>query len=132
MLRAHGDIAGESDVRALATDGGGIDDLSSDFMLVRAVMLAAGRILGSERVVAVAPKRGWLLVRSGRPGDLRAALPLLQAADGVAGRAGEHALSRMAFHFTQGESVGVTVRHGNSGYVSLIRSKEDEWLGGAA
>jgi hypothetical protein len=125
MLRAIGDLSVSPS--RMATEGGGVDDLSSDVLLDGSTLANAAEQLGTTALIAIVPKRGWLLVARGTPGDIQAAQPLHQAADGIAGRAGAHALSRAVFFLKDGDLVGISVSRGNDGYISLMRADEEHW-----
>jgi hypothetical protein len=121
LLRGMGDPAGP--VQAMATDGGGIDDLSSDFLLDARFMAQAAELLRGDDLIAAIPKRGWLLVGRCQPGELPVMLRFRQMAEGIAGRGGKHALTAACFFVRGGELRGVS----GDGYLSMITGPADPW-----
>jgi hypothetical protein len=126
LLRAYGEMM-VSPIE-MQTEGGGIDDLSSDLVLRADVMAEAATMLRARTLFVVIPKRGWLLVGAGEPGDLLAMEPLRQAADGIAGRAGRDAISRNVFFFQGGALIGEATFSGRGGSISLrLGDEPDPW-----
>lgn len=126
MLRAHGDLG--VDVIEMTTGEMGVDDLSSDLLLVPAAMRAAAQVLGAGTLIAAVPKRGWLLVGAGAPGEIFKSAPLLDAAGGIASRGGSHAIAGSSVFFVEdGVVVGVESRGASSGGISLDRPDETAW-----
>lgn len=93
ILRAYGEASA-------------VDDFSSDLLLRADVMEAAATTLQSRALYAVIPKRGWLIVRAGEPGDLGRMIPLHEMADGIAGRAGRDAITRLLFFYDGPQLIG--------------------------
>jgi hypothetical protein len=126
LLRAHGDLG--VNVVEMATGETGIDDLSSDLLLAPEAMRAAAQMLGGGTLIAAVPKRGWLLVGAGAPGEIFKSAPLLDAAGGIASRGGSHAIAGNSVFFVEdGEVIGVESREGSSGGISLARPDETAW-----
>lgn len=105
-----------------------MDDLSSEQILNSAAMTEAAGTLHADQLVAIIPKRGWLLVRAGSPSDWTARKYMLDAAAGVFSRAGGQAISPYVFHWQAGQIVGYEVIEGTSGHMSLQQAQEEEWL----
>lgn len=113
----------------MATEGGGVDDLSTDVLLNPAALQEATKTLNADCIGIVVPKRGWLLAAPASPGDIAASGRLFEMSGGVASRAGEHAVSGSVVLFCNASGLsGVEVREGSSGYVSLMRPDEDTWF----
>lgn len=126
MLRAHGDLG--VDVREMATGELGVDDLSSDLLLVPEAMRAAAQMLGGGPLIAAVPKRGWLLVGTGSPGEIFKSGQLLDIGEGIASRGASHAIAgNSVFFFEDGQVTGVESREGSSSGVSLARADETAW-----
>jgi hypothetical protein len=124
--RAYGDLMVSPATHQ--TDGTGIDDYSSDLLLCATAMRAAVGVFGARALTAVVPKRGWLFVGPGQPGEIVRALLLLQLAAGVLERAGRDGISRMAFFLENGELTGIQ-DHAPSGegYLSLLKPDSGAW-----
>src|SRR5262249_45159210 len=119
LLRAYGDPM--VPVKAMTTDGGGIDDLSTELILDAAFMTQAAELLRGEDLIAAIPKRGWLLVGRCVPGELPVMIRFRQMAEGIAGRGGRHALTSACFFVRDGVLRGVS----GDGYLSLVTSEEN-------
>ena len=121
LLRAYGDMA--VSVRAMETDGGGVDDLSSDLILDEAFVAEACKLLRGVDLIAAIPKRGWLMVAKGSPGELPVMLRFGELAKGMAGRGGRHALTVNCYFLRDGALRGVS----GDGYVSLLTVRDNAW-----
>jgi hypothetical protein len=118
LLRATGDLSF------------GMDDFSSDLVVHETALAAAGHVLGSTSLFAVVPKRGWLLVAAGEPGELSKMAPMHQAADGIFGRAEKKdALTQLLFFVKDGKLGGWSSLGGGSGVLTLsAKPEESAWL----
>ena len=126
LLRGMGDPL--VPVPQMATDGGGIDDLATELLLIPAAMEEASRLLGAAEIYAVVPKRGWLLVARGQGGMPLAPQTLHQAARGIAERAGRSIITgNVALVIKQGHLAGADRREGNKGSLSLQGADESAW-----
>jgi hypothetical protein len=126
LLRAYGDKM--VPVRELTTTGGGIDDLSSDLVLRTDVMEQAAEMLRASSLLVGIPKRGWLLVGAGEPGDFRAMLPMHAAIDGIADGSGRDAISRRVFFYRSGTLFGWSTMAGGTGSLTVtVRDDADPW-----
>ncbi len=126
LLRAYGEKG--VPVQEMATDGGGIDDLSSDLVLRADVMERAAETLRSTSLLVVVPKRGWLVVGAGEPGDFGAMLPMHQMVDGIADRGGKDAISRRVFFYRGPALVGWSTMGAGGGSMTVtIRDDSDPW-----
>ncbi len=126
MLRGMGDPL--VPIPELSTEGGGIDDLPTELLLIPEAMKAAEEKLGSASLFAVIPKRGWLLVTRGEIGNPFAAGTMHQTASGIASRGGASALAGdLVLLWREGKLVGVDGREGSSGYISMQGEDEANW-----
>jgi hypothetical protein len=123
LLRAYGDLS--VPVKAMTTDGMGIDDLSSDLLLDATFMTQAAKLLRGEDLIAAIPKRGWLLVGLCRPGELHVMVQFRKMAEGIAGRGGRHALTAACFFVRGGELRGIS----GDGYLSMVTDPANPWNG---
>lgn len=121
LLRAHGDTS--VPIGPMTTDGGGIDDLSSDLLLDEAFMGKACDLLGSAELIAAVPKRGWLMVGKCAPGQFPVMIKFGQIAEGIASRGGRHALATACFFVKSGKLHGIS----GNGYLSLITGTDNPW-----
>jgi len=121
MLRAIGDTG--VPVTSMSTDGMGVDDLSSDLLLDQTFMARACEMLGGAELIAAVPKRGWLVVGRCSPGQFPVMLKFEQLAEGIASRAGSHALATACFFVLAGKLHGIS----GKGYVSLVTRTENPW-----
>jgi len=126
LLRGMGDPM--VPVREMETDGGGIDDLPTELLLIPAAMEEAHKILRSSTLFCIVPKRGWLLVSRGEVGNPFAAGNMHQAASGIASRGGRSAIAGdIVLIMQDGKLVGVDGREGGSGYISMQGEDEANW-----
>lgn len=126
MLRGMGDPM--LPIRELETDGGGIDDLPTELLLIPAAMAEAHQTLRSSTLFCIVPKRGWLLVTRGEVGNPFAAENLHQAAAGIASRGGRSAIAGDVVLIMQdGKLTGVDGRDKGSGYISMQGENEANW-----
>lgn len=116
LLRGMGDPTVSP--TAMATDGGGIDDLASDLVLDPSFMLEAGAMLGSSELIAAIPKRGWLMVGKCVPGNVPVMVEFNKIAQGIASRGGTHTLTPNCYFVRGGNLVGVS----GEGFFSLLSS----------
>ena len=110
-----------------ATEGMGFDDASTELLLRPDALHEAARLLRSDALVVVVPKRGWILVAAGSPREIGRSLPLLEAGVGVLSRAGRDGISPMAIFVADGRPIGVQDHGGSGGYVSLTAPDEETW-----
>lgn len=126
MLRGVGDPS--VPVIEMSTDGGGIDDLATELLLIPEAMAEASRLLGSGTLFCVVPKRGWLLVSRGEIGNPFAAQNMHAATSGIASRGGNSAIAGdVVLLWKDGQLVGVDGRDGSSGYISMQGEDEANW-----
>jgi hypothetical protein len=126
LLRAYGDKM--VPVREMATEGSGIDDFSSDLVLRADVMEQAAEMLRATSLLVGIPKRGWLLVGAGEPGDFGSMLPMHQAIDGIAERGGRDAISRRLFFYRGGTLFGWSTMGAAGGSLTVtVREDADPW-----
>jgi hypothetical protein len=104
------------------------DDLSSEQLLSRKALAAAASRLGSPSLIAVVPKRGWLLVALGAPGELPAMTKMHQAAAGVFGRAGADGIAPCGFFVQNGELIGANVVAPSGGFLHMARPQDGAWF----
>jgi hypothetical protein len=126
LLRAYGDTL--VPVPEMATEGGGVDDLSSDLVLRADVMEAAATLLRSSSMFVAIPKRGWLMVSAGRPGEMPKMQTMHQIADGIAGRGGRHVVSKLVLFYEGAKLTGWSSLSDGAGELSLTVSTDaDPW-----
>jgi hypothetical protein len=105
-----------------------MDDLSSEQILSPKALAEASAQLGSTALIAVIPKRGWLMITTGRPGEFPQMMKAHQVADGVFGLAEADAITPYAFFIQDGAPSGVSMFDRGSGSLSLMKPVEKEWL----
>jgi len=126
LLRAYGDLG--VPVTEMATEGAGIDDLSTDLILREDVMAEAEGLLKSQNLLVVVPKRGWLMVSAGKPGEFPAMLPMHKIADGIAERGGRDGITKLVFFYGGGSLTGWSQLADGKGSLSLtVRADDDPW-----
>ncbi len=126
LLRAYGDKM--VPVPEMATDGRGIDDFSSDLVLRSDVMEQAAAMLCASSMFVVIPKRGWLMVGAGDPGDMRAMIPMHQMADGIAKDGGRDTITRRVLFYRGGALFGwSTLSNGQGSLTVTVRDDADPW-----
>ncbi len=126
LLRGMGDP--RVPLPQMATDGGGIDDLATELLLIPDAMAEAARTLRTETLFCIVPKRGWLMVSRGEVGNPFAAQSMHDAASGIASRGGRSAIGAGAVLIWQGgKLIGVDGRDGTSGYISMQGEDEATW-----
>lgn len=125
LLRGMGEVPPGA---ALPTEGGGVDDLPTELLLIPEAMEEAARVLRTRTLFAVVPKRGWLVVAPGEIGNPFAAQEMHQLTSGVASRAGRSAINgSVVLLWQEGRLVGVDGREGDSGYISMQGEDEANW-----
>lgn len=125
MARAYGDLG--SAVRLSSADGS--DDMSTELLLNSQAMREAEIVFGTSSLGAVVPKRGWLLIAPIKPGDLKASTPLLQAAQGIASRAGVYSICSDTVLFIQNNKIcGIEVRNEREKFISMSLDKDASWV----
>jgi hypothetical protein len=113
-----------------------MDDLSCEQILNPTALAEAADQLGSQELLAVVPKRGWLLLLPGKPGEIPQMMLAHQVASGVFERGAGDALSPYAFFVradgrgadAAGRLLGLNVFDGTSGTLSLVEPDDSEWL----
>ncbi|MFO0712689.1 MAG: hypothetical protein U0353_22750 [Sandaracinus sp.] len=126
MLRGMGDPM--VPIAQMATDGGGIDDLATELLLIPEAMAEAQKQLGSDTLYCVVPKRGWLMVSRGEIANPFATQPMHEAASGIASRGGQSAVAGdLVMYWQAGKLVGVDGREGARSYISMQGSDESAW-----
>ena len=79
-------------------------------------------------MIATIPKRGWLVLSAGKPGEMPKMMAVHQVADGVFGRAApEDALTDTVFFLKAGELAGISKFKDNSGSLSLMSADDNAW-----
>ena len=105
-----------------------MDDLSSELVLSPRALAEAAAKLGSSDLIAAIPKRGWLVLAPGSPGELPRMLEVHQIADGVFGRAeAKDALTDTVFFVQNGAVSGISRMKANAGSLSLLKPDEAAW-----
>ncbi|MBN8616556.1 MAG: hypothetical protein J0L92_38580 [Deltaproteobacteria bacterium] len=126
MLRGMGDPL--VPIAQMATDGGGIDDLATELLLIPDAMTKAAEMLGSQTLFCIVPKRGWLMVSRGEVGNPFAAQNMHAAASGIASRGGSSSIAGdVVVIWQSGKLTGVDGRDGTSGYISMQGEDESTW-----
>lgn len=126
MLRGMGDPM--VPIAQMTTDGGGIDDLATEVLLIPDAMAEAAKTLGSQTLFCIVPKRGWLMVTRGEVGNPFAAENLHASASGIASRGGSSAVAGdVVLIWQSGKLTGVDGRDGTSGYISMQGEDESTW-----
>jgi hypothetical protein len=126
MLRGMGDST--VPVAQMSTDGGGLDDLATELLLIPDAMEEASTMLRSDVLFCIVPKRGWLLVSRGEVGNPFAAQNMHSAASGIASRGGTSAIAGdIVLIWQSGKLTGVDGRNGTKGYISLQGEDESTW-----
>ncbi len=126
MLRAMGDAM--VPIAQMTTDGGGIDDLATEVVLIPDAMAEAAKTLGSDTLFCIVPKRGWLMVSRGEVGNPFAAENMHSASSGIASRGGNSAVAGdVVVIWQSGKLTGVDGRDGTSGYISMQGEDEATW-----
>jgi hypothetical protein len=105
-----------------------MDDLSSEQMVSPTAMLAASNTLSAPSLMAIVPKRGWLLVCPGRSDEF----PKLSQMHDLAtqlmtGENRDRCLGNDVFFWENGTLTGQAVRDKSSGYVSLAQPQPSVW-----
>ncbi len=104
-----------------------MDDLSSEQLLHAPSLMQAAKLLRCSELIAVVPKRGWLLVGPGKAGEFPLMAKMQRAAAGVFGRAGDDALSPYAFFVVNGQLTGANVVEGSGGVSVQAPEKLDRF-----
>lgn len=126
LLRAMGDPM--VPIRDMETDGGGLDDLPTELLLIPAAMAEAHQMLRSSTLFCIVPKRGWLLVSRGEVGNPFAAENMHKAASGIASRGGRSAIAgNIVLIMQDGKLTGVDGRDNGGGYISMQGEDEANW-----
>lgn len=126
LLRGMGDPM--VPVAQMTTDGGGIDDLPTELLLIPAAMNEAAALLKSDTLFCVIPKRGWLMVSRGQIGNPFASQKMHDIASGVASRGGRSTIAgNVVLLWQSGKLVGVDGRDGTQGYISIQGEDEANW-----
>ncbi len=126
LLRGMGDLT--VPVAQMTTDGGGIDDLATELLLIPDAMKKAAELLRTDTLFAIVPKRGWLMVAPGEIGNPFAGASLHQMAAGIAERGGRSSIAgNLIVLWKDGKLVGVDGREGSSGFISLQGEDEATW-----
>jgi hypothetical protein len=112
-----------------ATTPDRMDDLSCEQLANSKAMMEASKILSTESIMAITPKRGWLLVCPGRPGEFPKMQEMHDAAQSMMGRAEpDQCISSNIFFLESGNLIGQAVRDDASGYISLAQPEESAWF----
>jgi hypothetical protein len=102
------------------------DDYCCEQLLNVDFMQQASTLLGKQELIAIIPKRGWLMVAPGRAGEIPQMVKMGQAATGVYSRAGELAITALAFFVQNGRLIGIN-SHEQS-YLSMLQPIEEFWF----
>ena len=121
ILRAIGDAS--VPIGPMTTEPFGVDDLSTDLILDAPFMAKASALLGSNDLIAVIPKRGWLTVGRCQPGEIPVMDRFAKTAAGIASRAGRSALTTNCYFMQNGVVHGIT----DGSYVSLLTNQTYRW-----
>jgi PadR family transcriptional regulator PadR len=79
-------------------------------------------------MIAVVPKRGWLVVGPGKPGELPRMMAMHRLAIGVFDRAAPHdALTETAFFVAAGTIIGTSTFGASGGGIALRQVDENAW-----
>jgi hypothetical protein len=105
-----------------------MDDLSCEQMVSSTAMLAASNTLSAPSLMAIIPKRGWLLVCPGRADEF----PKLSQMHDLATQLmtdedRDLCLGNDVFFWENGTLTGQAVRAESSGYVSLGQPQPSAW-----
>ncbi len=105
-----------------------MDDLSCEQMVSPTAMLAASNTLSAPSLMAIIPKRGWLLVCPGRADEF----PKLSQMHDLATQLmtdedRDRCLGNDVFFWENGTLTGQAVREESSGYVSLGQPQPSAW-----
>jgi hypothetical protein len=112
----------------MTTAGAGIDDFSSDLVLRSDVMEQAATMLRAPSLFVAIPKRGWLMVGAGEPGDFGAMMPMHQMIDGIAEGGGRDTISRRLLFYRDGKLFGWSSMAGGTGSLTVtVRDDADPW-----
>jgi hypothetical protein len=117
-------IAG--DAMGLRTDP--MDDLSAEQIVGQRALLDAIGQLDTTRFLAITPKRGWLVLAAGAPGDLLRMERALEMAGGIFGRAvAGDGLSPYAWFVEGGRLTGYCGRDASGVFATHTQPIEAEW-----
>ena len=126
LLRGMGDPM--VPIEQMTTDGGGLDDLPTELLLIPEAMSEAATMLRSDTLFCVVPKRGWLMVSRGEVGNPFASENMHAIASGTASRGGRSAIAGDVVVIWQlGKLAGVDGRDGTQGYISMQGEDEANW-----
>ncbi|WP_106306819.1 hypothetical protein [Chamaesiphon polymorphus] len=104
-----------------------MDDLSCEQLVSERAMLAASQTLSAPSLLAVIPKRGWLLVCPGKAGEFVKITEMHDLAETMMARDVDRSLSSNVFFWENGSLCGHAVREESSGYVSLGQPQLSAW-----
>ncbi len=105
-----------------------MDDLSCEQLVSPTAMLAASNTLSAPSLMAIIPKRGWLLVCPGRADEFPKLSQMHDlATQTIAGEARDRLLGSDVFFWENGTLTGQAVRTESSGYVSLAQPQSSAW-----
>lgn len=105
-----------------------MDDLSSELLLSPAAIAAASAQLRSTDLIAAIPKRGWLVLSAGKPGEFPKMQAVHQVADGVFGRAEPaDALTDTVFFVNGNGLAGISKLSATGGSLSLMTADDNAW-----
>jgi hypothetical protein len=105
-----------------------MDDLSCEQIVSPTAMLAASNTLSAPSLMAIIPKRGWLLLCPGRADEFPKLAQMHDlATQMIAGADRDLCLGSDVFFWENGTLTGHAVREESSGYVSLGQPQPSAW-----
>ncbi|WP_310489996.1 hypothetical protein [Chamaesiphon sp. VAR_69_metabat_338] len=105
-----------------------MDDLSCEQLVSPTAMLAASNTLSAPSLMAIIPKRGWLLVCPGRVDEFPKLAQMHDlATQMMADEDRDRVLGSDVFFWENGTLTGQAVRTDSSGYVSLAQPQSSAW-----
>jgi hypothetical protein len=110
------------------TGTGPTDDLSAEQVLHAEALREGGTLLRRQELVAVLPRRGWLLLGPGRPGEFPAINKANELATELYARAGSDRICPYPVFVRDGELTGVNVLEGARASLYLAEVDPAGWL----
>jgi hypothetical protein len=105
-----------------------MDDLSCEQLVSPTAMLAASNTLSAPSLMAIIPKRGWLLVCPGRSDEFSKLSQMHDlATQMISNEVRDRVVGSDVFFWENGTLSGQAVRSESSGYVSLAQPQSSAW-----